>query len=268
LTLSVGLVSWAVLRGHQGGRFALAGLAVCLLLLTLAPEELVEMWFALGFAALALGLLVTMGIRMQEHRRQATDALLTSKQLEVQLLKRSIQPHFLMNTLTSLQEWVEVAPAQASSFIDALAAEFRLLSQIASEPLIPIETEIELCRSHLAVMSLSRDVPFSLRAAGPLAGDRVPPAIFHTLVENGISHGRFAPTHAEFLLESRRSAGRRTYRFLSPELPGAPSSRSPDGTGLRYIRARLTESFQDRWRLTSAATDDGWETIIELDDAF
>jgi hypothetical protein len=36
------------------------------------------------------------------------------------------------------------------------------------------------------------------------------------------------------------------------------------GTGLRYIRARLDESFHGAWKLSQRAVSEGWETIIEL----
>src|SRR5262245_59005727 len=99
-------------------------------------------------------------LRMREEQSRARQTLLRSAQLEVQLLKRSIQPHFLMNALTSILEWVEVEPKRAARFIEALADEFRLLSKISAEKLIPLELEVQLFRTHLSVMSLQREISF------------------------------------------------------------------------------------------------------------
>jgi hypothetical protein len=42
------------------------------------------------------------------------------------------------------------------------------------------------------------------------------------------------------------------------------ASRTTGGTGLRYVFARLEESFQNAWKLTQGAVPGGWETVIEL----
>ena len=37
-----------------------------------------------------------------------------------------------------------------------------------------------------------------------------------------------------------------------------------EGTGLRYVKARLEESFADRWTMTAGPVEGGWRTVIEL----
>jgi hypothetical protein len=44
----------------------------------------------------------------------------------------------------------------------------------------------------------------------------------------------------------------------------AETKRAAGGTGLRYVRARLEESFPGAWSLSQDAVPEGWETIIEL----
>ena len=56
-------------------------------------------------------------------------------------------------------------------------------------------------------------------------------------------------------------------RQVSPSDPTAttnPDGATADGTGLRYIKARLEESFTGRWTLSGAPVSDGWETVIEI----
>jgi hypothetical protein len=36
------------------------------------------------------------------------------------------------------------------------------------------------------------------------------------------------------------------------------------GTGLRYVKARLEESFAGRWSVESNEVEDGWRTIVEI----
>ncbi len=243
LVIATVVVLSGAVRKQRGWVPALCGLLPCLLLMGWAPRGFGELGFFFGFSALSIGMLFVLVLRMREQQDRVRQALLRSAQLEVQLLKKSIEPHFLLNTLTSIQEWVEIEPRQASRFIEALADEMRLLSRVAGEMLIPLELEIQLCRSHLAVMSLRHECAYALRTIGSLSADLIPPAILHTLIENGLTHGTFTRNSVEFVLERTQEEGLRHYRLLSPETTAA-EPQGQGGTGLRYVRARLEESYQ------------------------
>jgi Histidine kinase len=263
LLISTAIVLAAAARRQPGWVPALCGLLPCIVLMWWAPTRFGELWFFFGFSALSLAMLSVLVLRMREQQGRTRQALLRSAQLEVQLLKRTIEPHFLMNTLTSILEWVEVEPKRASRFIEALADEMRLLSRVAGETLIPLDLEIQLCRSHLAVMSLRHERVFDLRTTGNLAGDRVPPAILHTLLENALTHGTFTTCQVEFVFERTQKDGIRRYRLLSPEAISA-AGQPREGTGFRYVRARLEESFPGAWSLVAGVRPEGWETVIEI----
>ena len=36
------------------------------------------------------------------------------------------------------------------------------------------------------------------------------------------------------------------------------------GTGMKYIEARLEESFPGLWKLSSQRVNDGWEVVIDI----
>jgi len=44
----------------------------------------------------------------------------------------------------------------------------------------------------------------------------------------------------------------------------AVSGAAKEGTGLRYIKARLEESFTGRWKYAGIPIPGGWETMIEI----
>jgi hypothetical protein len=264
-TIALVLAVAAARRRRRGAWPAIAGLAACLAPLALARGRYHDAGFFAGFSVLLVALLSNVGMRILDERRAAARAALRSTRLELELVKRGIQPHFLMNALTSILESIEQEPARAARFVEALAGELQLLSRVSMHQLIPIELELALCRAHVALMSERLEIALALRCSGIDPSELVPPALFHTLIENAITHGRFAATGAELALEAHRTGSLRRYRLVSPELDPAPAG--PDGTGLRYVRARLDESHGDRWRLRGGPTPGGWETVIEIEDA-
>jgi LytS/YehU family sensor histidine kinase len=114
-------------------------------------------------------------------------------------------------------------------------------------------------------MSLRHDAPLALRTEGVDEGRQLPPAILHTLIENALTHNHY-PQGATFQLREIVENARRRYELSCP--PGRQGDSAPSissGTGLEYVRARLSEVFADRWTLTDGrAADGGWITRIEV----
>jgi hypothetical protein len=89
--------------------------------------------------------------------------------------------------------------------------------------------------------------------------------VLHTLLEQGLSEADQGAGDIRFRLDVE--AGRRLRLRLSHGAPQRPHPEHPDeGTGLRYVEARLEEAFPGRWRL-DAAREGGssWAVSITID---
>jgi hypothetical protein len=265
LVFSLGVAGWAVWRRRLGARFVLAGVLIGLAGVRSHDRGFFGPLFMLAFGGTGLGVLTAVGAQVQADRRRAREAVLTTARLEVELLRKNLQPHFLLNTLTALSEVVEQNPPGAVRLINDLAEEFRSLSRMSGEKLIPLADELELCRAHLRVMSLRTETTWRLLTDPGVPQAMVPPALFLTLIENGFAHQRIKETVAEFTLrqEPLPSGGFR-YVMVSPGRIQAESNRAPGGTGLRYVKARLEESFPGQWTFQDGWKEAGWQTVIEI----
>jgi hypothetical protein len=264
LSLGVSLVLTlrALRRREPGARAALGGLVLALGLYLMSPLDFPERGFFIAFG----GLLLCLGgvhahqLRLQQQRLE--DVTRASERLQLELLKRSIQPHFLMNTLGAVSEWVETEPAQAVRFIESLGAVYRHLLSVSGERAIPLGRELELCRAYLEVMGYRYGLAFTLEAQGVDGDAVVPPAVLHTLLENAFSHNRYTAP-ATFQLHEDREGGRRRYVFSAPAGVGTPPGMG-EGTGTRYLEARLDETFPGAWHLEQGPTETGWRTVMEV----
>jgi hypothetical protein len=248
--------------GRQGAPLAAVGVGACLLALLLDPDGFQDRSVYFTLNLLCVCLLAAHALQVGRERRERQQALLRSARLEGELLRRSLQPHFLMNTLTALSEWIEQEPRVAVRMIGSLAEELRLLSRVSGETLITMHEELRLCQSHLAVMSRRRDREFRLRTEGVDPGAATPPAIFHTLVENAITHCAYPEAEVEFVLRASPVDGATRYVFEAPLSDAAGSGNAREGTGTHYIRARLQESFGDSWSFTAGPSAGVWRTTI------
>ena len=207
-----------------------------------------------------------LSLRIKEQRLAYENSLVQSTRLRLELLKKNIQPHFLMNTLTSLIDWVEESPKKGVLFIEALAKEFDLFNQIENQTLIPISQEIALCRTHLEIMEYRKEINYSWEEVGIDLEQKIPPAILHTLLENGITHSLpLEDNSIKFKLVFEANSQYKCYTFLTfaTRVRQATNERE-EGTGLKYIKARLTESYHSKWDFTSEPTHQGWKNSINI----
>ena len=248
-TVAAAWAAFATYRRMHGSALALIGTGALVLALFLLPNAWIDnvLYFALNILFVCLLCSHALEVRREQQERA---------RLQLEVLRRHMQPHFLMNTLTALSEWIEHEPKTAVRMIESLSEELRILGEMSTKTLVPIDEELRLCRSHLANMSLRKEVAYSLEVDGVDGARLVPPAIFHTLVENAITHGSSAPQVTMRLFRSGDA-----YVFEAPVDANGDQVAQP-GSGTRYIEARLREAFGDAWSFRQGRAGDVWRVEI------
>lgn len=214
-------------------------------------------------------LAVLMGFLLVQHAAQLRaldqhNARLREEraQLSLQLLQRGIHPHWLMNTLTCLQELIEQAPPRASRLVESLAEQFDRLRESSAQRSVSLEEELALCRSHLDIVGLALDQPMTLQVDADDLALSVPPGVLHAQVENALTHaGTVACAQQPFRLRVRREGNAWSLELRSAR--GSAPHRG-QGTGTRYIQASLAAACGDAWRFTQGADGADWCGRIEL----
>ncbi|WP_278021821.1 histidine kinase [Flavobacterium ginsengisoli] len=221
----------------------------------------------IAFTILVLCMLYLHTIRAKAMEEAHNASLSLSSRLQLELIKKNIQPHFLRNTLTSLIDWIEESPKEGVVFIRALAEEFDIMNDIAEDTLITIRQEIDLCRRHLEVMSFRKEICYEWQEEEIDEKETIPPAIFHTIIENGITHS-LPPEQGciVFCLKFTREKQFKQYTLLTFAKNRKAKKEKRIGTGFKYIEARLTESYGTNWSFDSHSVEKGWETIIKIFD--
>lgn len=256
--VSLFLVVRAMRQRIEGSTEALLGIAVFFWAFVWLDNYDLKLF--LGFGFLIIFMLLSLSIQMRKQRQDYEASLVHSSRLELEILKKNIQPHFLMNSLASIIAWLDDDPAVGTQFIAALAEELEILIDVSSKKLIPLQREIELCESYLEVMSLRKEVNYTLHTVGINPDDMIPPALIHTAIENGITHNHDKDGKMEFYLSFAQSKQQRHYTLVSAGVHRKTIAKKTGGTGLKYMEARLQESFPNCWQLHSKPIEGGWQT--------
>lgn len=266
MPVALAITGYAHYHKKDGSTLALVGLFGLALFNYLDHEQnLIFLGFFIGVLFFIVCMTLSVGRQVAQQFRLRQEAHTRSERLENQLLKKSIQPHFIFNSLASLQELIDQHPTKASKFVDNLAQEFRMLNAVVGKTLIPIEEELSLCQAHLRIMEFRKNAKFRLEVEGVNGDEWVPPAIFHTLIENGITHGYGSKRSGFFHLQKTQLTNGYCYRlFNDSEMVSVDLNSNGNGTGYKYLEARLQENYGDQWNVRRGAVEEGWEVRISI----
>lgn len=208
-----------------------------------------------GFALIVCFLQFTILWQLVQQFARDKEKAALATQLENQLLRRSLQPHFLMNSLSLVGELLHQSPQKAETFIQALGREFRMLNEYANSPRIALMQELELCQNYLEIMSVRLQKDCSLQIEGEATGIAIPPAILLTVLENAFSHNKYRQ-ETQFDLHIVRDA---QFVYITLQLPiVSPRVHLGTGTGNQYIRQSLHEVFDGRATYATEQRDEIW----------
>lgn len=261
LALIVGAVQWRrqpEIRPLHGLLLSGAVLAVA------SPAAFLD---GLYFIVLAL-MMVCLMLDHAAHARRLGErhAQLSAERdrLRLQLLRRAIQPHWLMNSLTTLQELIDRAPQRATQLVELLAEHFAMLRAHSERDQVSLAEEVALCRVQLDIAGLAQERAVPMRIEGELSDIQIPPGILHCLVENGLTHAGFrACADQGYALRIERVGARVRLTLDAPLGAGPANSCSAGGTGTRYVRASLARMWSKAASFEDGPRNGRWHSEME-----
>jgi hypothetical protein len=263
---SLAAAAWGMRRKRPGAFSAALGL-LCVLAGVAGSHALdSDAPWGMGLAALILFQHASLSRLWQGRGLEQKEIQLRASRLEIELLKKNIQPHFLLHSLRSITDLLLKDPRAAARLVNALAGELRMMLKITHEKVIPLAEEIRLCRSHLEVLSLRGGMDLALDEEGDVGAWKnleIPPMVLHTLLEQGLEAADPSARSIRFRLEV--ASGKDLTLRLSHDAPLRPASAFPiDDTGFLYARARLEEAYPGRWRLDTHQSDASTAWLAEI----
>jgi LytS/YehU family sensor histidine kinase len=206
---------------------------------------------------LVLGMFVILTViaRERETRAQAAthqaeaERHLHAKQLleaRLQLMQAQIEPHFLFNTLASVQHLVETDPPAASVMLNDLIKYLRAAMPQLREQGTTLGREAELARAYLSIQRVRTGGRFEFAIDVPeaLRGEPFPSMMLLTLVENAVKHG-FERQSQSGEIRVTAKAGDRDLTVTVQDTGAGFRSDHPDGVGLANMRERLAALYGD-----------------------
>ena len=177
----------------------------------------------------------------REAERRALEAQVTAREAELRALRAQLNPHFLFNSLNSINALVGNDPEGARRMSEGLGDFLRRTLNLGSREAVTLSEELALVDRYLAI----EQVRFGERLAVErmiepgTAECRVPPLLLQPLVENAVKHGVSARVEGGTIrIEARRRGEWLVLAIENPFDEQGPT-RVGEGVGLENVRRRL-----------------------------
>ena len=203
----------------------------------------------------------------QERQTIAAQLEARLSQAELENLKSQLHPHFLFNSLHTIEILMQEDVDAASRLLVCLGDLLRMALE-RRENEITLQSELEFVGKYLEIeqtrfhdrLKVHMDVP------PDLLGVYVPSLALQSLIENAIKHAISVDSTAGRLEIAAQLHNGRVWLCVRDDGPGpAPGSRVRFGVGLTNIQSRLKQLYGDESSLELTRRDGrGCEAIITI----
>jgi signal transduction histidine kinase len=231
-----------------------------------AAPLLLGLGVALYLLAAALHYVIVAFEASREAERRALEFEIASREAELRALRAQIHPHFLFNSLNSINALIAARPEEARQLCVRLADFLRRSLTLGARETILLAEELDLAEQ---LFSIER-VRFGDRLSHAVVADDaaracpVPPLVLQPLVENAVTHGVAQMLEGgEIRIEAERRGPELRIAVVNPRDSDAPR-RKGTGIGLQNVRRRLLALHGDAAEVRVVPGDSTFRVELRL----
>jgi len=163
-------------------------------------------------------------------------------QAELQVLTNEMDPHFIFNSLNTLNHLILNQPKQAHLFNNRLAQVYKYFLINKNKDLIPLKDELEFIEDYVYLLQIRHENKLDLQTSVDDKSRQVmiPPCSLQILIENAIKHNEFSesnPLHIKVYVNDHYL---QVSNNIKPKLYAVNST----GIGLKNLSSRYKILFK------------------------
>ena len=201
----------------------------------------------------------------QETEKRRTDADRLAKEAELNSLRQQLQPHFLFNSLNSINALVGSQPQKARTMIHQLSEFLRGTLKKEQKEWIPLEEELQHLELYLEIEKVRFGHRLSAVITNETKDSRLPVMLLQPVVENAIKFGLYDTTgEIEISILAKEENNYLSIQVKNPFDPETSSPRKGTGFGLNSVQRRLYLLFGRNDLLKTTTEENQFITTIKI----
>jgi len=207
--------------------------------------------------------------QIREKEKQQAELKLLSRDAELKALKMQINPHFLFNTLNSINALVSQNPKMSRKVLGLLSDLLRMSLDMKDQLTVPLKDELAFMHTYLEIekVRFGDRLDYNEEIDPNLLAKWVPNIVLQPLLENAVKHGIADFRGKGWIRLLIKKQDKRIAIKMSNSLKGEISSSNGNGTGLSNVKKRLELLYRDEYQFTYGPVKNEYqiELIIPLE---
>ncbi len=203
----------------------------------------------------------------KENEERKNDAEKLAKEAELFKLRQQLQPHFLFNSLNSINALIGSRPAEARKMVQQLSDFLRGTIKKEETQWVTLQEELQYLQLYLDI----EKVRFGNRLATEIEVDenvsqmKLPALLLQPVAENAIKFGLYDTTGDTVIrFRATRENNNLVIKVQNPFDPETASPQKGTGFGLKSIQRRLYLLFARTDLLITEAKQNTFTTIVKI----
>lgn len=194
--------------------------------------------------------------RIQKREHEKAELALKNREMQLALLKSQINPHFLFNTLNSINTLINTSKEHARKVITQLSEIFRYALDAHSDQPVKLIHELDFIDNYIKIQQVRfgsrlkfvKDVDYSC------LGAPVPPMILQPLIENAVKYGIAPKEEGGTITLTVKRVDSMIFFEVKDDGLGSQAKKvldsSSTGVGLKNTDSRLRNTYGPEYGLT------------------
>jgi two-component system, LytTR family, sensor kinase len=201
----------------------------------------------------------------QETEKRKGEAERLLKEAELNNLRQQLQPHFLFNSLNSINALIGLQPQKARNMIQQLSDFLRGTLKKDQSEWVSLEEELHHLQLYLEIEKVRFGHRLNTTVQNRADGARLPVMLLQPVVENAIKFGLYDTTEAVTIaIEASKEDSQLVLRVKNPFDPETSLPKKGTGFGLRSVQRRLHLLFARQDLLQTQIHDNIFITTIKI----
>lgn len=206
----------------------------------------------------------------QENEKRKQDSEKLAKEAELFKLRQQLQPHFLFNSLNSINALIGIRPEEARKMVQQLSDFLRGTLKKEETQWVSLQEELQYLQLYLDIekVRFGNRLSTVIESTDTTNEMKLPALLLQPIVENAIKFGLYDTTGETMIRITALVEGNNlVLKVENPFDPETSSSSQGTGFGLKSVQRRLYLLFGRNDLLVTEAKENIFTTIVKIPQA-
>lgn len=173
--------------------------------------------------------------KWRENALRASNLEKEKSHVQFDNLKNQLNPHFLFNSLTSLDSLIQENPTLAREFLLQLSKVFRYVLKNKEKGLVSLETELNFIKNYVALLQtrFGDSLVINFNIPETVVDQQIAPVTLQILIENALKHNIINQTNPLII----NILNQENYLIIENEIQLKKQVETSNGQGLTNLKS-------------------------------